>query len=41
MRIADDGRPASRVRHGWAESPVTNLYDEARLPVGPFELPIG
>ena len=40
MRIADDGRPATRVRYGWADSPVTNLYDEVPLPVGPFEVPI-
>ena len=40
VRIADDGRPATRVRYGWADSPVTNLYDEAPLPVGPFEVPI-
>lgn len=38
--IADDGQPATRVRHGWGESPVTNLYDEAGLPAGPFEVPI-
>jgi len=37
LRIADDGRPATRVRYGWADSPVTNLYDEVPLPVGPFE----
>jgi sialate O-acetylesterase len=40
LRIVDDGRPATRVRYGWADSPVTNLYDEAPLPVGPFEVPI-
>jgi len=40
VRIADDGRPATRVRYGWADSPVTNLYDEAPLPVGPFEVVI-
>jgi sialate O-acetylesterase len=40
IRIADDGRPATRVRYGWADSPVTNLYDEVPLPVGPFEVPI-
>ena len=40
VRIADDGRPATRVRYGWADSPVTNLYDEAPLPVGPFEVPV-
>ncbi|MDO7836398.1 sialate O-acetylesterase [Sphingobium sp. HBC34] len=35
-----DGQPAVRVRHAWAGSPVVNLYDEAPLPVGSFELPI-
>jgi sialate O-acetylesterase len=37
---ADDGRPATRIRYAWADSPVTNLYDEAPLPVGPFDMPI-
>jgi sialate O-acetylesterase len=41
VRIRADGRPATRVRYGWGESPVTNLYDEAGLPAGPFEVPIG
>lgn len=40
LRVAGDGKPATRVRYGWADVPVTNLYDEAPLPVGPFELPI-
>jgi sialate O-acetylesterase len=40
VRLADDGRHATRVRYAWADSPVVNLYDEARLPPGPFELPI-
>jgi sialate O-acetylesterase len=38
VRIADDGRPATRVRYGWGEGTVVNLYDEAGLPAGPFEL---
>ena len=38
--LAGDGRPATRVRYAWAESPVVNLYDETPLPVGSFELPI-
>jgi sialate O-acetylesterase len=41
LRIAADGAPATRVRYGWADTPVTNLYDEVPLPVGPFELTIG
>ncbi|MDQ4086422.1 MAG: sialate O-acetylesterase, partial [Pseudomonadota bacterium] len=38
--LRDDGRRATRVRYAWADSPVTNLYDEVPLPVGPFEVPI-
>lgn len=40
VRLRVDGRAATRVRYAWADSPVTNLYDEAPLPPGPFELPI-
>ena len=40
VRITGDGKPATRVRYAWGESPVTNLYDQAMLPAGPFELPI-
>jgi sialate O-acetylesterase len=40
VRLADDGRPATRVRYAWGEAPVVNLYDEAPLPAGPFEVPI-
>ncbi len=40
VHIADDGKPATRVRYAWADTPVTNLYDEAQLPPGPFEVPI-
>jgi len=39
--LADDGKPATRVRYAWADSPVINLFDEAELPVGTFEVPIG
>lgn len=31
---------ATRVGYGWADNPVTNLYDESGLPAVPFELPI-
>ncbi len=31
---------ATRVRHGWADSPVVTLFDGAGLPAGPFELSI-
>jgi sialate O-acetylesterase len=40
VRIARDGKPATRIRYAWGESPITNLYDGAMLPAGPFELPI-
>ncbi|WP_375194215.1 sialate O-acetylesterase [Sphingobium sp.] len=38
--LAGDGRPVTRIRYAWAESPVINLYDEAPLPVGSFEIPV-
>jgi len=31
---------ATRVRYGWADSPVVTLYDGAGLPAGPFEMSI-
>lgn len=40
VMLAGDGQPAVRVRYAWAGSPVVNLYDEAPLPVGSFELPV-
>jgi sialate O-acetylesterase len=40
VRIVDDGRSANRVRYAWADSPIVNLYDDAMLPAGPFEVPI-
>lgn len=33
-----NGQGPARIRHGWADSPILNLYDEAGLPAGPFEL---
>jgi sialate O-acetylesterase len=41
LSIADDGKPATRVRYAWIDSPVVNLYDTRPLPVPGFELPIG
>lgn len=35
-----DRRTPTRVRFGWADSPVCTLYDKSGLPAGPFELPI-
>jgi sialate O-acetylesterase len=36
--LAGDGGPATRVRYAWADSPTVNLFDEAPLPAGPFEV---
>lgn len=38
--LAGDGAAATRVRYAWAGSPVINLYDDAALPIGSFELPV-
>lgn len=35
-----DAGTAERVRFCWADSPVCTLYDAAKLPAGPFELPV-
>lgn len=40
ISIAGDGRPVSRVRYAWADSPTVNLFDQAQLPAGPFELTV-
>jgi sialate O-acetylesterase len=37
---ASKTQDATRVRYCWADSPVCNLSDESKLPVGPFELAI-
>ncbi|HEY1125599.1 MAG TPA: sialate O-acetylesterase [Sphingobium sp.] len=41
VMLADDGKPATRVRYAWADSPAVNLFDEADLTPGTFEVPIG
>ena len=40
VRIAGDGKPATRVRYAWADYPLVNLYGAQRLPVPPFEIAI-
>ena len=40
MLIAADGQPATRVRHGWADAPIVNLYDARDVAVPGFELEI-
>ncbi|MGH8188914.1 MAG: sialate O-acetylesterase, partial [Steroidobacteraceae bacterium] len=37
---ADDVAAATRVRYCWADSPVCTLFDEARLPAGPFQIQV-
>jgi sialate O-acetylesterase len=36
--LAGDGGRVTRVRYAWADSPTVNLFDEAPLPAGPFEV---
>ncbi len=36
-----DVATATRVRYCWGDAPLSNLYDDAALPVGPFESAIG
>ncbi|MDH5822534.1 sialate O-acetylesterase [Luteimonas sp. RD2P54] len=35
--LRDAPAAATRVRYGWADSPLVNLFDGAGLPAGPFE----
>jgi sialate O-acetylesterase len=38
--LALDGKPATRVRYGWADAPVLNLFDGRPESLPGFELPI-
>ncbi|MDQ0252371.1 sialate O-acetylesterase [Sphingomonas kyeonggiensis] len=38
--ITADGRPVTRVRYAWADSPTVNLFDRDGLPVGSFEISV-
>lgn len=40
VTLAGDGRPVTRIRYAWQDSAVTNLTDDASLPVGTFEVPV-
>jgi sialate O-acetylesterase len=40
LLIAGDGKPATRVRYAWAESPVVNLFDARPIAVPGFEIAI-
>ncbi|HZX91963.1 MAG TPA: 9-O-acetylesterase, partial [Rudaea sp.] len=37
---APNAAAATRVRYGWADSPIVTLFDGAGLPAGPFEISI-
>lgn len=39
--LKGDGRPVTRVRYAFADAPVVNTFDEAPLPVVPFEIDLG
>jgi sialate O-acetylesterase len=38
--LAGDGKPVTRIRYAWADSPAVNLFDQSDLPVGPFEIAV-
>ena len=40
VTLAGDGQPVSRVRYAWGDSAITNLTDDAGLPIGTFEIPV-
>ena len=40
VSIVEDGGPITRIRYGWADSPIVNLYDDAGLPPAPFEIAV-
>jgi sialate O-acetylesterase len=39
LHVRADESP-TRVRYCWADSPVCTLFDESRLPAGPFEIEV-
>ena len=40
IRVADDGRPFTRVRYAWADAPITNIFDAVPLPLSTFEIAV-
>jgi len=40
MIIAADGQPATRIRHGWADAPIINLFDGRDIALPGFELEV-
>lgn len=41
VAVATDGKPVSRIRYCWGDSPTCTLTDGSDLPVTPFELAVG
>ncbi|PCD02315.1 9-O-acetylesterase [Sphingomonas spermidinifaciens] len=39
--LKGDGKPVTKVRYAFADAPVVNTFDEAPLPVVPFEIELG
>lgn len=40
IALAGDGQPVTHVRYAWDDAPATNLADDARMPVGTFDVPV-
>lgn len=40
VMLSGDGKPVTRVRYAWGDSAITNLTDDAGLPVGAFEISV-
>ena len=40
VKLAADGKPVTRIRYAWADTPAINLADDAALPVGTFEIAV-
>ena len=40
LLVADDGKPATRIRYAWSDAPVVNLSDGRGVPIPGFELPV-
>ena len=40
VTLAGDGQRVTRVRYAWGDSAITNLTDDAALPIGTFEIPV-
>ncbi|AKH43246.1 sialate O-acetylesterase [Altererythrobacter atlanticus] len=36
-----DGKPVTRIRHGWSDAPVINTHDARNIAIPGFEMPVG